>query len=274
MEKLAKKTTIMVLVCISQIIYGQDIAIEKSFFDIENFRLGAVLGADVSWAGDDGATALMKQNGSIDDAQFFYSSPPNLTYFLGLDAYSPTSTLGFMGGAGLNFQEYSIKGENEVLTDSIKTTNIEIPIYAKLRFGKVRSNGQIWLALGGGYSINSKAEVIQKTNDGTIVFTSEENEQFSSHPFLSGIVGYEFLLGAQDNQEYNRDSFRVLLYAKANYDLGNRLDEENIMSGSSISTYDNPSIEFLRISVGVKILLRLTKAGELLGQGLNEAIKK
>ncbi|MCF6173428.1 MAG: hypothetical protein L3J44_06580, partial [Campylobacteraceae bacterium] len=77
-----------------------------------------------------------------------------------------------------------------------------------------------------------------------------------------------------EGEEYNLYSFRILVYAKANYDLGNRLDEENIMSGSAISTYDNPSIEFLRISIGLKILVRLTKAGELLGQSLNSALDK
>lgn len=268
MEKLIKKPIVLLMVCISYISWGQDIAIEKSFFDTANFRLGAALGYDVSWAGDDGGTALMSTNGSIDDDHFYFAKTPSQTYFLGLDAYSPTSTLGFLGGVGLNFQEYSVRGQNGVLTDSIKTTNIEIPLYLRLRFGKVQSVGQLWLALGGGYSINSKAEVILKASDGTIISTSEENKQFNSHPFLSGIVGYEFQLGSAKQEIYSRDTFRILLYAKTNYDLGNRLDEKNIVPSSAIATYTDPSIEYLRISFGVKILLRLSKAGEIMGESL------
>lgn len=269
-----KKTILILMICNSYITFGQDIAIEKSFFDIENFRLGAALGYDLSWAGDDGGTALMSTNGSIDDDQFFYAGTPTQTYFLGLDAYSPTSTLGFLGGVGLNFQEYSIRGQNGALIDSIKTTNIEIPLYLRMRFGKVLSRGQFWLALGGGYSINSKAEIIQKTSDGTILSTSEENKQFNSQPFVSSIIGYEIQLGGDKGEEYSRDAFRVLLYAKANYDLGNRLEEKSVPSSSAIGSYSEPSIEFLRISIGLKVLLRLSKAGQILGESLKESLNK
>ncbi len=269
-----KKSILFLIVCISYLSSGQNIAIEKSFFDIENFRVGAAMGYDVSWAGDNGKTALMSTSGSIDDDKFYYAGTPSQTIFLGLDAYSPTSTLGFLGGVGLNFQEYSIRGQNGILTDSIKTTNIEIPIYARLRMGKVLARGQFWLALGGGYSINTKAEIIQKANNVIIISTSEENKQFNSQPFLSGIIGYEVQLGGDNGEEYTRDAFRVLLYAKANYDLGNRFDKDNILSPSAIDTYSDPTVEFLRISLGIKVMLRLSKAGEILGESLKESLNK
>ena len=84
-------------------------AVKKKFFTTENFRLGAVLGADFSWAGDNGKTALMSQKGTIEEENILYSKTPNTSYFLGFDAYSPTSTLGFMTGVSINLQEYSIK---------------------------------------------------------------------------------------------------------------------------------------------------------------------
>lgn len=264
-----KKSILPILFLISIMSFAQDVEISKKFFTTENFRLGAALGYDLSWAGNNGKTALMNQNGSIDNDKFSYNSTPNQTFFIGLDAYSPTSTLGFIGGLGINFQKYSIESNAGFTTDSISTTNLEIPIYARLRLGKVRSN-QFWLALGGGYSINSKAEIIHKNNNGTIISTSEENKQFNSQLFLSGILGYEILLGSAKSETYNRDTFRVLLYAKANYDLGNRLDENNISSQSAIGSYSDPSIEFLRVSFGLKILLRLGKAGELIGNSLIE----
>ena len=249
--------------------FAQDVAISKKFFTTENFRLGAALSYDLSWAGDNGKTALMNQNGTVDKDKFSYNSRPNETFFIGLDAYSPTSTLGFLTGFGVNFQKYSVENNAGQTTDSISTTNLEIPVYVKLRLGKVRSN-QFWLAVGGGYSINSKAEVIQKSNNGSIISTSEENEQFNSHPFISGMVGYEILLGSAKSETYNRDTFRILLYAKANYDLGNRLDQENIQVSSAFNSYSDPTVEFLRVSLGLKILLRLGKAGELIGNTLLE----
>ncbi|MDP2692575.1 MAG: hypothetical protein Q8O88_02960 [bacterium] len=265
-----KKITLSLLLLIfTTNIFSQDVEISKKFFTTENFRLAAILGYDLSWAGDNGKTALMSQNGSIESDKFSYNTKPNQTFFIGLDAYSPTSTLGFMGGLGINFQKYSIESFSGTTIDSIGTTNLEIPLYARLRLGKVRSN-QFWLAVGGGYSINSKAEVIQKNSNGTIISTSSENKQFNSQPFLSGIVGYEILLGSAKSETYNRDTFRILLYAKANYDLGNRLDEDNIPSNSAIGSYSDPNIEFLRVSLGLKILLRLGKAGELIGNSLLE----
>lgn len=125
---MTKKVLLIVLGIISSTILGQDIAISKKFFTTENFRLGAVLGADMSWAGKNGKTALMNQNGTIKEENILYSKTPNTSYFLGFDAYSPTSTLGFMTGVSINLQEYSIKNKNLQVTDSIKTTNIEIPL--------------------------------------------------------------------------------------------------------------------------------------------------
>lgn len=248
------------------------VGISKKFFTTENFRLGAAIGADASWAGDDGSTALISQSGNIDDDNFFYASEPNTTIFLGLDAYSPTSILGFLGGVALNFQEYSVRGQNDVRRDSIKTTNIEIPIYARLRLGNALSQGQFWIALGGGYSINSRAETSILNATGGIISSSERNEQFDSHAFASGILGYEFMFGNKEKDAYDRDAYRILIYAKANYDLGNRLDPENIEPTTAIATYQEPSIEFLRISVGIKFMLRLSKAGELLGAGLQKGL--
>lgn len=274
MKKYISNPLVFILILFCLTVNGQAFDQPKDFWSTQYFRLGAIIGYDLSWAGDNGNTALMSTSGSIPDDQIYYAGTPNQTFFLGLDAYDPTGTLGFIGGVGLNFQEYSIRGQNGALIDSIKTTNIEIPVYARLRFGKVLSRGQFWLALGGGYSINTQAEIIQKKSDGTIIATSEENKQFNSQPFVSSIIGYEIQLGSDKGEEYSRDAFRVLLYAKANYDLGNRLDEDNILAASAINTYSEPTIEFLRISVGIKVLLRLSKAGEILGESLKESLNK
>lgn len=260
-----KVLTICIIYILSSSVYGQDnISISKKFFSTENFRVGAILGADLSWAGNNGKTALLSQNGTIPEENIFYSSSPNTSYFLGLDFYSPTSTLGFMTGLNINVQQYAIKNKNLTVTDSIKTTNIEIPIYAKLRMGSVLKGGQFWIALGGGYSFTTKAEIERTSNTSNSINTFDAKDSFKANPFLSGILGYEFSLDSKSKIFLNRDFFRILLYTKANYDLGNRLDDSNISANSTINSYSDPSLKFLRISLGVKILLRLSKAGEVL----------
>lgn len=259
--------TLLILFCITYT-NGQEMGISKKIFTTENFRLGAALGADLSWAGEDGGTSLIQQNGSINGDQFFYASSPNTTIFLGLDAYSPTSILGFMAGVAYNTQNYTITGQNGAVRDSITTTNIEIPIYAKLRLGNALSRSQFWIAAGGGYSINTEAEVRNLNATGTITNESTTNEQFNSVLFASGILGYEFMAGGKDEEPINRDTYRFLVYVKANYDLGNRINSEGIEPATALATYTDPSIEFLRISLGIKVLLRLSKAGELLNKGL------
>ncbi len=263
-----KKVFIILTIASISFVNAQEMGISKKFFTTENFRLGAALGADISWAGDDGGTGLIQQNGSIDDDQFYYSSSPNTTFFLGLDAYSPTSTLGFMAGVAYNKQDYTVTGQNGVLRDSITTTNIEIPVYAKLRLGNALSRSQFWIAAGAGYSINTEAKVRNLNATGSITNESTNNEKFNSVLFASGILGYEFMAGGKDEEPINRDTYRFLIYAKANYDLGNRIDSDGIETGTAMATYTDPSIEFLRISLGIKILLRLSKAGELLNDSI------
>lgn len=262
-----------ILILSSIILTAQDIKRSKKFFTTEYFRVSAIIGYDFSWAGDNGKTGLIKQNGNIDKENFYYESTPSNTIFLGLDAYDPTATLGFMAGVGINTKEYSIKSANGIVTDSIKTTNLEIPAYLRFRLGSIRSN-QFWVALGGGYSINTKAEIIRTNKNNNIINNSSNKDQFTSFPFLSGIIGYEFNLGKKEDLEFNRDSFRIVLYGKANYDLGNNLDSKGFDTGSSLNSYTDPSIEFLRISLGIKILLRLTKAGELLNETLKQNLVK
>lgn len=260
-----KSFTICLIYILSSNIYAQDdITISKKFFSEENFRVGAILGTDLSWASNNGKTALISQNGAIPEENIFYSSSPNTSYFLGLDFYSPTSTLGFMTGFNINIQEYAIKNNSLSVTDSIKTNNIEIPIYVKLRMGSVLKGGQFWIALGGGYSFITKAEIQRTNSSSSSIDLFDAKNLFQANPFLSGILGYEFSLDSKSENFLNRDFFRILLYTKVNYDLSNRLDDANFNSNSTINSYSDPTLKFLRISLGLKILLRLSKAGEIL----------
>jgi len=264
-----KLLTLFVLFGYSLISFGQasegaSAGIIKKFFTTENFRLTAAIGYDFSFAGDDGGTGLMNASGNPDDGSFLYSSNPNQTISLELDAYSPTSVIGFMGGVGLNYQNYSITDVNKTVSDSLKTTNIEIPLYVKARFGNALSRSHFWLAAGGGFSFTTNATIRQKNlTTGLVSNEIDAEDQFESFPFLSAMIGYEFMAG-KDEEEVNRDSVRFLLFAKANYDLGNRVDSEELISNSALTTFQEPDYEFFRISFGLKILLRLGKAGKLM----------
>ncbi len=236
----------------------------KKFFTTENFRLATAIGYDVSWASEEGRTGLITANGTPDGNHFFYHTPASQTISLMLDAYSPTSVIGFYGGAAINFQEYNINDQNKILQDSIKTTNIEFPLYVKARIGNAIGRSHLWIAAGGGYSINTQAKLFQKNVvTGQLSEDIDAQKQFNSQPFLSGIIGYEFMAGGA-NEPINRDTFRFLLYGKINYDFGNRIDQDGIITNSALSTYTNPDFKFVRISLGIKVLLRLSKAGELL----------
>lgn len=258
----------------SQANEGASASLRKKAFTTENFKLAAVLGGDISWAGQNGKTALISNNGNIDDENIRYGATSSATYFVGFDAYSSSSVVGFMGGVGLNFQKYGVIDANQVLQDSISTTNIEIPIYLKARFGNGIGRSQFWLAAGGGFSITSQATAYQRQliSGATLSEEIDIKDQYNSIPFLSALIGYEFMAGKDDTEEeINKDTLRFLLYAKANYDLGNRLNTDSNNLSPAISSYQDPSIEFLRVSLGIKILLRLGKAAQLMNQGLKEA---
>ncbi len=271
------KTTSTFLCILFLVIYlksnAQDINIEKSFFDSNNFRVGAILGYDLSWAGSDGQSGLIQQNGNIDSDNISYSTSASQTFFLGMDLYSPTSTVGFITGVGLNLQKFELRDNSSIARDTLSTASLEIPVYLKLRLGSVRSRGQFWFAAGGGFSITTKAEATRVETSGSITQSKDIKDQFNSHPYISGILGYEFMLGSKKEEIYNRDALRLLIYAKANYDLGNRLNQDNIDSISTLGSYSNPSLEFLRISFGVKLLVRFKKARELIINTVNEAAK-
>ena len=130
--------------------------------------------------------------------------------------------------------------------------------------GNVLKGGQFWLALGGGFNFTTQAKATRVNNNTNSLVNLDIKESFQSNLFLSSIIGYELSLDSKNKDLLNRDSFRILLFAKGNYDLGNRLDESKLSNNSTFNSYNNPSLKFLRISFGISILLRLSKAGEIL----------
>jgi hypothetical protein len=265
-----KSTILTIVLFFVTYTYSQDVAISQKFFTTTNMRLSVDLGADMSWAGKNGKTGLMSQIGNIDEDLISYDKNPNTTINIGFDIYSPNSTLGFYIGTSFNNQKYTIKNNINQVRDSITSRNTEIPFYLKLRFGKVNRKGHFWLALGGGYSFPSKTERITHQNN-VILSENDDSDIFQSTPFLSSIIGYEYIIPSGSNEKtmYNRDNFRVLLYAKANYDLGNRIDPDfEFLPNTSLIHLENPEIKFLRISFGIKILMRISKVKDVVKESV------
>jgi hypothetical protein len=272
-----KKITLAFILLLSINNYGQDVKIPKKFFSTDNQRVGVGVNFDMSWAGDEGKTGMMKSIGSnVNDDNIFYGKTSNMSFGLGLDYYSPKSILGFYAEINYNKQEYSIRNPSVNAHDSLSVSNIEIPIYTKFRFGSMNGHNHVWLALGAGYSIPSKVEMHTYNTVGGLYSSSNDKKMFSSIPYASVILGYELIVPfseANGQKEFDRDGFRIMFYTKINQDLGNRLNS-NYNAGNPpnhvIETFSNRELKFRRVSVGLKILMRFKGAGDI----VKEAMKK
>jgi len=255
-----------------------DVKLNTPFFSTDQQRVGIGFNFDALWAGDEGKTGMMKSIGSnINDDDIFYGKVPNMSFGLGIDYYSPKSILGFYAEINYNKQEYSVRNQGISAHDSLKISNIEIPIYAKFRFGKMNGHNHVWLALGAGYSIPSKVEMRTYNDNTNLLFSSSDDKKmFTSIPYASVIFGYELIIPlseASGQKEFNRDGFRIMFYTKINQDLGNRFNSDYNAGNPPnhvIETFLNRELKFRRISAGVKILMRFKGAGDI----VKEAMKK
>lgn len=263
-----KYAKLIILLIICSTTYGQIEAnkLSKEFFTTENTKLAISLGGDLTPVGDSGQTVLITPNGNIDKNQLSFATP-NASFSLGFDIYSQQSKLGFLIDPTYNLQNYSIQETNAPLRDSISISNLELPIYLKLRLGNPLSKSQFYWAVGGGYSIplNVEQNYFDVTTN-SLVATIEEKQMFKPLPYLSTIIGYELNLafGESDKEIYERDGIKMLFFAKANYDLGNRINENyNFGINTSLGSISEPNLRFLRISFGIKFLLRVSKVVDL-----------
>lgn len=250
--------------------------ISPSFFSTEHQRVSVGVNMDYSFAGKSGKTGLTKAIGEgINNDNIFYDKP-SVSYGIGLDYYSPNSILGFYLEVNYNTQKYSLRNPIYTYHDSLTVTNIDVPIYAKFRFGKVNKHNHVWLAIGAGYSKISKVE-LTTYNDITnaALRTTDDTNLFSSVIYTSAILGYEMILPfseANGREEFDRDAFRLLLYAKVNQDLNNRINTEqtSAIQYHVVETFTNSELKFRRISFGIKLLMRFKSANDL----IKETVKK
>lgn len=250
--------------------------VTKGFFRTSQFRVATSLSGDMSFTNEKGKAFYINPSGNIGKDNISYSKTSNLSFGLGLDFFSPMSTLGFYIEPTYNIQKYAIKNTVNSLKDSVDVRSLEVPIYAKFRFGGVKSKSHTWLALGGGYSFINKATT--KVMQNNIALGSfDSKKQFQSIPYLSAMLGWEIMTASSQkgNEEiYDRDDFRVLIFAKANYDLANRFDNTGVYTNTALHSYTKPELQFLRVSVGVKLLLRLSKLGKMTAEAATKSFTK
>lgn len=200
------------------------------------------------------------------------SSVPCVSYGLTLDLYSANSVIGFL--SGLDFSKFSFGvQESNSTTDFYDIRRIEIPLYLKIRPGKVDGKHHAWILLGGIYNLPEACKREQfEASLGNGAYTNvldENKDQIKSFFSLSGSLGYEaFLLGEQKH-------LRVAFYSKVTYPLSNELNPEysEYKSGGNglLQNYPNFNIRHYRITFGIKILLQFGQAASIM---LQEAIKK
>lgn len=250
--------------------------VTKGFFRTSQFRVATSLSGDMSFTNEKGKAFYINPSGNIGKDNISYSKTSNLSFGLGLDFFSPMSTLGFYIEPTYNIQKYAIKNTVNSLKDSVDVRSLEVPIYAKFRFGGVKSKSHTWLALGGGYSFINKATTKVMQNNITLG-SFDSKKQFQSIPYLSAMLGWEIMTASSQkgNEEiYDRDDFRVLIFAKANYDLANRFDNTGVYTNTALHSYTKPELQFLRVSVGVKLLLRLSKLGKMTAEAATKSFTK
>jgi hypothetical protein len=200
------------------------------------------------------------------------SSVPYVSYGLTLDLYSANSVIGFL--SGLDFSKFSFGvQESNNRTDFYDIRRIEIPLYLKIRPGKVDGKHHAWILLGGIYNLPEacKREQFDASlgNGASITVLDQNKEQINSFFSLSGSLGYEaFVLGEQKH-------LRVAFYSKVTYPLSNELNTEyrEYKNGGNgiLVNYPNFDIRHYRITFGIKILLQFGQAASIM---LQEAIKK
>lgn len=239
---------------------AQDVKIRPKFFTGELTRVAVSLGGEFGSLNPKGTNVAENiENGN----------PANLSVGIGLDVYSPKSILGLYTGMDINFKNYAVDIENSQARDSISTTYLEIPVYAKLRFGNQNSKTHFWLAGGAGYAFPLTAERETITEAGVILPLDENSDQAKGLPFIGGLAGIELIIPLGKNTKgeevFNRDDFRILFYGGYKRDLGERLNQDAFSSGNSVyGNYEDPELSFSSFSFGIKLFYRFTQLGRAL----------
>lgn len=196
------------------------------------------------------------------------SGYPYISGGISIDIYSENSITGLFGGINYSASTTKYSKEN-VASDYFSINRLEIPVYLKLRPGAIASTSHLWLLFGGIFSapvkINRQYSVYNGTTMDSLAYTDTNVSQVNKLFLVSTSVGYEGYIGK---------TVRGVVFASASYSLNTQFNKNyvefqsnpdlnpNLPAGggqSVFASYPNYNSHEIRLTIGVKMLFKLTR---------------
>lgn len=228
---------------------AQEVSLKPKFFTLRNARLSTGLGFEAGYN---------RYNGFPNDLNTVIDSSKFGCYSLSLDLYAPNSFLGFMVEA--NYMSWDLTLRNTYNYESFDVRSLEIPFYLKFRFGRIESNGRLWLVAGVSYIM--PLAVHRRFNNENV---DQNITQLKGVKVLSGMLGYEQYLGERKdfkakNPKGTYDRMRFVLFLRFSYVLDSQLNYnyyQSSMNNSILNDYQSFNFKNMSASLGIKYFFRL-----------------
>jgi len=228
---------------------AQEVSLPPKLFTLRNSRLSMGLGME---RGQSFYTGIPAEFGnSIDLCE-------TNAYTASFDLYAPNSRIGFMFEA--NFGNWELEFHDSQSSEYFFVRTLELPLYLKLRFGRIEATSRMWLLAGASYII--PLNVIRNYND---EYEDTDKSQINTVGVLTATLGYEQYFGERADYKANNprgtyDRMRIVFFARYSYLLNSRINSDYYNTRnvhSNINDYDNFVFNDYIISIGIKYFFRI-----------------
>lgn len=241
-------TIILLFFCLS-FLHSQEVSLPSKFCTMRNARISTGIGFEGGYNLFNGTPPSLK---NVIDSSSFSS------YSLSFDLYAPNSFLGFMTEA--NYGNWELTLNDSRNTEYFLIRTLEIPLYVKLRFGKIENSHRLWLVVGASYI--APLSVYRTYNN---LQTDRNMNQVNGVKVLTGMFGYEQYFGERKdfkakNPKGTYDRMRFVLFLRYSYILDSRLNSKYYQSSnitSILNNYDGFNFKDMSVSGGIKYFIRL-----------------
>lgn len=223
---------------------AQEVSLPPKFFTLRNARISTGLGFD--WG-------VNLFNGTPQELNNIIDSSRTFNYCLNFDLYAPNSFLGFM--VGINYGNWKTYFKKDQIYESIFVRTIELPLYLKLRFGRIEKTSRLLLLLGASYIIP-----ISISRNYSYSYADDNINQVQGIKTLTGMFGYEQYLGERSSYKANNpkgtyDRMRVVFFLRYSYALDGRINTNYYQSSKTNSVLNEyPGLEYTDMSITFGIL--------------------
>lgn len=232
-------------------VQAQEVSLPPKLFTLRNARLSMGLGME---------RGFVKYSGSPAEFGSLIDSCEYNVYGASFDLYAPNSRLGFMVEA--NYGNWDLGFHNSQNREYLFVRTLELPLYLKLRFGRIEATSRMWLLAGASYIIPLK--VYREFN---YDFTDRNKSQINAVTVLTATFGYEQYFGERsynktNNPKSTHDRMRIVFFARYSYLLNSRINSNYFTPENTISIlneYDNLAFNDYVISFGIKYFFRIGK---------------